>query len=167
MESVFCAIETEARFLTSYPKFAAAHQDAIRRHSQNETPATAKAVLQSGRTCEQCRQRLIDLARLVRLHLPEAYAKLQLIPDPAHWHMIQRFDWTPVIAELRSIEAAACNPATQWSRVDSPANWAKLYGVTARTFVKWINAKPPKIRAKVIDSKNIMVDLRDMPTRNR
>jgi len=82
--------------------------------------------------------------------------------------------------ELLKIELAAArnveneqNAATgqsngaNWSRADSPGEWAKLFGVTVRTFTRWINADPPKIRAKIIDSKNIMVDLRDMPTRNR
>ncbi len=56
-------------------------------------------------------------------------------------------------------------PETRWSKVDSPKAWAGHFGVSARTFTRWIKAG--KIRVKVIDPKNIMVDLRDMPTLKR
>jgi hypothetical protein len=63
--------------------------------------------------------------------------------------------------------AAITEPETRWSKADNPEAWAGLYGVSVRTFTRWIKADPPRLRTKVIDSKNIMVDLRDMPTRNR
>lgn len=77
------------------------------------------------------------------------------------------------VVEAAPVDTVAQSPAieqdteTRWSKADRPSAWAGLYGVDVRTFSRWINADPPKIRVKVIDSKNIMVDLRDMPTRNR
>lgn len=76
-------------------------------------------------------------------------------------------DWQEYVQQHRERIELEKEAPTKWSRASSPSQWAKLYGVTARTFMRWISADPPKIRAKVIDSKNIMVDLRDMPTRNR
>jgi hypothetical protein len=54
---------------------------------------------------------------------------------------------------------------TRWSKADSPEAWAGVYGVSVRTFTRWV--RNGKIQAKAIDSKNIMVDVRDLPTRNR
>lgn len=137
MIAAFRTIEEQARFLTAYPKFAAAHQDALSRHCRKETEATGEALRQSASTCERCRQQLLELARLVRLHLPDVYAKLRLVPEPAHWHMQQRFDWAPVVSELRMIESAACraeqNPQDQHLTDEqvTPFKLAERLGISA------------------------------------
>lgn len=58
------------------------------------------------------------------------------------------------------IEAETAGP---WSKPDSPAEWAKVYDVTPRTFSRWVDNG--KIRAKKIDEKNVMVHLDDVPRR--
>ncbi len=62
-----------------------------------------------------------------------------------------------------NITAGSQSPDGPWSKPDRPSEWAKVFGVDARTFSRWVKAG--KIPAKVIDEKNVMVRLDAIPQR--
>lgn len=111
---VFAAIADQARFLAyAYPTAAEDYRKRCevlqwtRDYSPNDTPSEWQNVLKLDANCGEYRKRLVDLVRLIRVHLPDVYPRLRVVPEVGPWHSIQDFDWGAAIGELRTIEAAA------------------------------------------------------------
>jgi hypothetical protein len=78
-----------------------------REYAPEDIPGERKNLRKTAANCEEYRKLLLDLVPLVRVNLPDVYAKLRIVPEIGPWHTMQDFDWDAAIVELRTIEAAA------------------------------------------------------------
>ncbi|MBI2477318.1 MAG: hypothetical protein HYV60_01300 [Planctomycetia bacterium] len=70
-----------------------------------------------------------------------------------------------LVAQQPSQTRVEDEPQVEWSKAESPTEWTKLFGGTARQFVK--ACEEGKIRHKRWTSKLYQVDIRDIPTTKR
>ncbi|MGH7135057.1 MAG: hypothetical protein ACREHD_04910 [Pirellulales bacterium] len=74
--------------------------------------------------------------------------------------------WVESLARLTEVMDCGYTAAESdcpWSDARSPKEWAQLFKCSTDTFYRRRTANPPKIRCKVITTKNIKVHLDDLP----
>ena len=82
------------------------------------------------------------------------------LPAPRSW-IRQMEDFLEDCGEPRGDDP----PASGLSKTISPAEGGRLFGVSSRTFVRWVNNG--KIQAKRLSSKAYQVAVDDLPTPKR
>ena len=115
--TISTTISDLARILSAgYPQAAASyHREVdnlrwVREHQPNEARQREKhreLVSAVSAECEQYRLALLELVQLVRIHLPDVYPRLLIVPNAGPWHNDPSFDWQAAVVELRTVEAAA------------------------------------------------------------
>jgi hypothetical protein len=113
------------------------------------------------------------LIEAVRAALPEAdemtrqeidhflayKVNLRLTSLPAPRSILRRLDEFMEDPEGPQVRAEHLNGP--WSKADTPTRWAKLFGVSAQTFKRWVKAG--KIRVKELSDRSYQVHLEDLP----
>jgi hypothetical protein len=80
-------------------------------------------------------------------------------------------DWTarkislPDLSQRLQAAAEAVASAAEWSCPDSPSRWAKLFGVSTRTFIRYCQTN--KIRHRKISAKIYQIQINDLPVTKR
>ena len=112
--SISTSISDLARILSAgYPQAAASLRREldnlrwVREHQPNEARKHRELVSGVSAECDQYRLSLLELVQLVRVHLPDVYPRLLIIPNAGPWHNDPSFDWEAAVVELRIVEAAA------------------------------------------------------------
>jgi hypothetical protein len=65
------------------------------------------------------------------------------------------------VSRLLQSPAAPDSPDGPWSKPNSPVRWAKLFGVTAKTFKRHV--AEGKIRAKILSDRLYQIHVADVP----
>jgi carbon storage regulator CsrA len=67
--------------------------------------------------------------------------------------------------QSQASKATSASAFVEWTTADGPSQWGKVFGVSARTFLRRV--KDGKIRAKKLSNKSYLVAIEDLPTKHQ